>query len=301
MNSSAIIKNLTLTELVKIFGDSPQKEGLHIYCSGENFEEIPLSYPYKKNNYGFIMVVKGELQIRLNLISYTIKKNELVSVKPLTTIQFVKTDENLEFIAVSFSVDFILKNAITMTELDAFDFFTANSIPKLQLSVSERELIVKLTMLLRENNLLESENGHFKQEIITSSFNLLLYHMAAIYKRKIPDLDSNISRKEKLTISFLKILNENFMQERNVQFYADILCVTANHLSKVLKEISGKTASQLISDAVILEAKILLRNPSLTISEVSNELKFSDQSFFGKYFKKSTGLSPNQFKNSLKE
>ena len=98
----------------------------------------------------------------------------------------------------------------------------------------------------------------------------------------------------------LLILNENFKTERSVQFYADTLYMTSGHLSKVLKQVSGKTAGQLIDDAVIMEAKILLAAPELTVAQVANELQFSDQSFFGKYFKKHTGLPPSKFRRQAK-
>ncbi|WNW02394.1 AraC family transcriptional regulator [Tenacibaculum sp. HL-MS23] len=99
-------------------------------------------------------------------------------------------------------------------------------------------------------------------------------------------------------IRFLDLLNENFKSERSVQFYADVLCITSGYLSKVLKEVSGKTANQLIDEAVILEAKLLLNNPILSISEIAENLQFSDQSFFGKFFKKHTGLSPTAFRKA---
>ena len=123
-----------------------------------------------------------------------------------------------------------------------------------------------------------------------------MYHYASLLKIQFPNLEANLTRQEKLALRFLKLLNENFKQERTVQFYADILCLTPGYLSKVLKIISKKTASQLIDEAVIMEAKLLLKNQTLSISEVANELQFSDQSFFGKYFKKHTGYSPSKFR-----
>ena len=137
-------------------------------------------------------------------------------------------------------------------------------------------------------------------EIMMHSFGLLLYHYGAIFKREYPNLEANLSRQQELTLRFLTILNDNFKNERTVTFYADTMCLTSGHLSKVLKEVSGKTAGQLIDDTVIMEAKLLLSNPLLSISQIADELKFCDQSFFGKYFKKNTGLSPSKFRKIAK-
>ena len=79
-------------------------------------------------------------------------------------------------------------------------------------------------------------------------------------------------------------------------YFADRLCISPKHLSMVVKKVSGRTASDWIDDYVILQAKQLLRSSSLTIQEVSRELNFSNQSFFGKYFKKHVGMSPSEYR-----
>ncbi len=91
------------------------------------------------------------------------------------------------------------------------------------------------------------------------------------------------------------------MTERSVTFYADKLFVTPKHLSAVLKEISEKTAGEWIDLRVILEAKLLLRSTGLNIQEISTKLNFANQSFFGKYFKHLTGMSPRDYRAKLSE
>ena len=85
-------------------------------------------------------------------------------------------------------------------------------------------------------------------------------------------------------------------QERNVRFYARRLNITPKYLSTVSKDVSGKTAARWIDEAVILEAKSLLRYSGMSIQEIAYHLNFSTQSFFGKYFKQHTGYSPSRFK-----
>tara|TARA_R110000796_G_scaffold145175_2_gene261803 strand:+ start:1896 stop:2807 length:912 start_codon:yes stop_codon:yes gene_type:complete len=294
------IKKHTISDIIEILGDSPQTDGLHVHLSKNKFEEIPLSYPFRADNYAFLLVVSGVLKIQLNLITYTIRSNEMISIKPQTVTHILEMSNDLEIIGVSFTVDFILKNSFKKIELNAFDFFTSNNIPKLKLLEDEMNTSVTLSRLLEKNNSFNDQKPFFKEEIINYTFGLLMYHYASIYKKTYPNLEADLSRQEELTLRFLKILNENLKKERTVQFYADVLCITSGHLSKVLKEVSGKTANQLIDDAVIMEAKILLGNPSLTIAEVTYELQFSNQSFFGKFFKKHTGFSPSEFRKTHK-
>tara|TARA_R110002050_G_scaffold233063_3_gene368800 strand:+ start:27119 stop:28030 length:912 start_codon:yes stop_codon:yes gene_type:complete len=296
----AYIKKHTISDIIEILGDTHQTDGLHVHLSKNKFEKIPLSYPFRSDNYAFLLVVSGTIKIQLNLITYTLESNEMISIKSQTITHFLEMSNNLEIIGISFTVDFILKNSFKKTDLNALGFFTSNSIPKLKLLKDEMKTSVSLSKLLEKNNSFSSQKVFFKEEIINYTFGLLMYHYASIYRNTYPNLDANLTRQEELILRFLNILNENLKKERTVQFYADVLCITSGHLSKVLKKVSGKTANQLIDEAVIMEAKILLGNPSLSIAEVTHELQFSDQSFFGKYFKKHTGFSPSEFRKTHK-
>ena len=83
-----------------------------------------------------------------------------------------------------------------------------------------------------------------------------------------------------------------------MSFYADKMFLTAKHLSTVVKEISGKTVGEWIDELVILEAKALLNSSSMNIQEIADRLNFANQSFFGKYFKHYTGMSPKEYRKS---
>ena len=88
------------------------------------------------------------------------------------------------------------------------------------------------------------------------------------------------------------------MRERNVKYYADILCISPKYLSTVIHRVSGKYATEWIDNYVILESKALLRGCGMSVKEVCHKLNFPNQSFFAKYFKHHTGLTPREYKNS---
>ena len=97
--------------------------------------------------------------------------------------------------------------------------------------------------------------------------------------------------------SKVKLKDNPFRKEkRSVSYYADKMFLTAKHLSTVVKEISGKTAGEWIDSLVVLEAKALLKSSELSIQEIADELHFANQSFFGKYFKHHTGMSPKEYR-----
>ena len=93
------------------------------------------------------------------------------------------------------------------------------------------------------------------------------------------------------------IIRENYRPERNISFYAEKMHLSPQHLSTTIKKTTGKTLTDIISTFVIRDAQAKLRSTELTIQEIAYSLNFPDISFFGKYFKRYTGMSPKQYRN----
>ena len=152
-------------------------------------------------------------------------------------------------------------------------------------------------MLQRQINF---EYRAFNNMALSSLCEVLFYNTLGIYASRV-NAKSHFTRREELLASFIELIEKYFKSERAVNFYAEKLFVTPKHLSAVLKEISGKTAGEWIDHGGILEAKLMLRTTGMNIQEISLALNFSNQSFFGKYFKHLTGISPRDYRNKLSE
>tara|TARA_R110001592_G_scaffold88299_1_gene260029 strand:+ start:8312 stop:9172 length:861 start_codon:yes stop_codon:yes gene_type:complete len=286
-----------MVEIVEVLGETHLFNGLHVHISKKELTEAFFSYPFRTDQYVFLLVLSGSIKVQLNLITYTVESNEILAFTPKTIIDIGESSHKVDMIVISFSIDYLLKTPFKSFEINAFDFFFTDNIVKLELTNRETTLFVTLAELLVQKSIAKEE--FFKDEIIAHSFGLFMYHYASVFRRIYPTLEIEMSRQEELAFRFEKILNENLKQERSVQFYAEALYVTPGHLSKVLKEVSGKTAAQIINSAVMMEARVLLKNPSLTIAQVADELQFSNQSFFGKYFKKNIGYSPSEYRKNI--
>jgi len=107
--------------------------------------------------------------------------------------------------------------------------------------------------------------------------------------------DKEKSHYELLTEKFMSLVQMHHKKERFLEFYADKMCLTPKHLSKAIKDTSGKSANNWIDDYVILEAKALLKSTNMTVQQICDELNFDDQSFFRKYFKRHTGMSTREY------
>jgi AraC family transcriptional activator of pobA len=102
-----------------------------------------------------------------------------------------------------------------------------------------------------------------------------------------------------LFTKFRQLLAKNYMNERKLDFYAAQLFVLPKSLSAAIKKHTGKSAGKWIDDAVMLEAKVLLQNKTLTVSQISGMLNFSEQSVFGKFFRANSGISPVAYRNQF--
>jgi len=106
---------------------------------------------------------------------------------------------------------------------------------------------------------------------------------------------SSGARAQAIFMNFMKELNEHHQSERMLAFYAEKCCVTPKYLSQVVHDVSGKFASEWIRDMVIMDAKALLRSRRYAVQQVAEMMGFDNTSFFGKYFKSATGMSPRAF------
>ena len=120
-----------------------------------------------------------------------------------------------------------------------------------------------------------------------------MYH----YLAEHPEEQNNShNRAEEYFKQFTHLLGEHFREERSVGFYARQLCITPKYLTTLIKRISGQSVSEWIDNYVILEAKTLLKYSTMSIQEIAYYLNFPNQSCFGSYFKRNTGMSPSQYK-----
>jgi len=106
-------------------------------------------------------------------------------------------------------------------------------------------------------------------------------------------------RNQFIVEQFSRLLFDNFKREHSVSFYADRMCISAQYLSKVTRTILGIPASKVIDGIILSESLIMLRNPNFSMQHIAAELGFSDQSSFGKFFKKLHGTSPLSYRKQL--
>jgi AraC-like DNA-binding protein len=125
---------------------------------------------------------------------------------------------------------------------------------------------------------------------------LLLLEAKRSYERQQLAVLPAVKDNHYLATRFLKLVSEHFLTCRTVGEYAEKLAVTANHLNRVVKDVTGSTASDAIADMLLQEAKAVLRYTDASVAEIAYQLNFSDPAAFSRFFKKKAGITPHGFR-----
>lgn len=253
---------------------------------------------FRSDHFSVMLVTEGSVNASVNFQQFSLSKNGLAITSPHAIKKIVNASASAEGIVVTFTLDFLREAGITKRSTELLNYFSANAIPNWQLQASDAKgLEALMSELFRRCQIATVQM--FGKEQLYHSFAIFLYEVAALSAKYANLSMSKLTRKEDLVIRFADLVNKHVRQERKVQYYANLLHVTAKYLTETVKEVSGRNAGEIIDDFVIVESKMLLENPEYSIAQISAMLNFADPSFFGKYFKRLTGLSPKEFRSNL--
>ena len=250
-----------------------------------------LHYPFKVDVTATIISIKGATEGVINLKPYTTNGACFITIIAGQIMEYKSISEDFEGLFIIMSKKFT-------------DSLMPNAQERLPLSVSVRDnpvipldkeaLAGMINYFDMMKKLILVEDHPYRMEV-AQHLTLAFLYGAGFYFHKFADR-SERSHNEMLIEKFLNLVQTNYKEERGLEFYADKLCITSKHLSRVLREAGSKSANDLIDEHVAFEAKALLKSTNMTIQQISDELNFPSQSFFGKYFKRVTGMSPKEYK-----
>ncbi len=250
----------------------------------------------------FILFLKGESEVTVNFNNYTVTPGTLLILPPERVLEPMSyTTKNLEVFTLFLSSTFIKSINFDLTALGINHAINNNGI--IQLSDRQVEHMRRYFELLHLNASNCSDNASeieasCSQNIARNIIAAILYQLIIISRQYYgPETELPAkNRKGNYVKDFFKLLIEHHTHERSVAFYAGKLFISPKYLSLIVKEATGRSATDWIDGYVIMAAKNLLRFSGENIQQVAYRLNFSNQSAFGKYFKHLTGMSPTAFK-----
>lgn len=250
---------------------------------------------HKHTFYEILWTEKGISKQTIDYKEYEVLPNSLFFISPNQVHQFEEW-KPLKGGTILFTEDFFLlnhNNKDKLFELSFLDNFYAN--PCIQLD-RRNFADIKQTIDLISN---EQKRADKSQTITQSLLHILL---AQVQRCIDTETDKPISKKYLILFKqFKNLLDKHFAENRTTSFFAQQLHITAHHLNLITKDVTGKTASEVIRARSLLEAKRLLTFTDKTVSEIAFELNYTDSSYFAKTFKSETNLSPMEFKTEMSE
>lgn len=302
MNEKEIL-SISLASLVEIY--PPQASDL--YYDGcilgrretlENESAMKLfRFPTRINAPGVLFCSKGSISISSDLEHHVINPRSMFVCPPGSIVQ-IESEQDAAVHFIFCEEEFVNRVHLDQKQLLHL-FMEVRTTPCLQLDDSEWSSINHTL----EEIFTEGRSGRedlFSAEIMYSLFRALAYRISRVIddRMKTRKETPSLPRHTAYFNAFIEELSHNYMQERSVGFYADRLHLTPKYLTTLLRTTTGRTATQWIDDYVVLEAKNLLKYSSMNIQEVAYYLHFPNQSFFGKYFKQHTGMTPSAYRAS---
>ena len=295
--AEAPINHFTLQELVSMSGGE-NRSGIMGECIAASTESRMEAFRFPCRINAFIIGVgtEGEASGLVNLREFTIKKDTMFIIAPNSILQARSVDE-IKAHVMAVSCDFMKRINIDTKHLLPLLLQFASR-PSLEISREESQALRNFISLAEQET--AGPESEFSAEIIGGLIAGTIYKVGEIlqhYLAEHPELDEPAhNRAKEYFTQFTQLLNEHYKQERSVGFYARQLCITPKYLTTLIKRISGRSVSEWIDNFVILEAKTLLKYSNMSIQEIAYYLNFPNQSFFGSYFKRNTGMSPSQYK-----
>lgn len=238
-----------------------------------------------------IILKKGHLYGRCNLMDIKAVAPCMSIILPDQILEFTESSDDLEGMVVLMSARFTERLNIRV-DFDLIQTFQSQRI----IPLNEEALATMLQFCEMVKRLSQFPDHPFLMETAVNLTRAFFFGAGYFFHQRPETV--TLSRGEQLVEHFLKLVQTHCRKERQLDFYAKTMCISSKYLAAAVKSVTDKTAGGWIEDYVILEAKAMLTNTNMTISQISDHLHFPDQSTFGKYFKRATELSPKQFRIS---
>ena len=292
------IANFTLHDLIQLAGQNRQGIMRECVIAHTHSRMQTFRTPIRIDALIIGIGIEGEATVAVDLREYRPHKGSLFFFGPQSMIQLMDNDRfKAHFIVISTE---LMKHINIDLKLMMPPLLQFSPHPCLDITDDESQALRNLITLIEHET--ENTRSRFGREITCQLVSALLYKVGdilSLYQEEHPELAATLqNRAEEYFRKFMVLLSEHYKEQRSVGFYARQLCITPKYLTTLIKRVSQRSVSEWIDNYVVLEAKMLLKYSNMSIQEIAYNLNFPNQSFFGSYFKRNTGMSPSQYRNS---
>lgn len=254
--------------------------------------------PYSRRDYYKISLIKGRNRAEYADKEIIIEESALLFATPKIPYNWVPQDDNQSGLFCIFTADFLSQNKAGIV-LDDLPIFRPGELPVFQLP---EEATKELEYIFRKMHRELASDYRYKYDLIRNLVLEVIHYGQKL--QPVSAIKPSQNASDRISSLFIELLERQFPVDspqqrlglRTATDYADRLAVHVNHLNKVLKEITGRTTTEIISSRIIQEAKILLKQTDWNISEIAYTLGFDELAHFSNFFKKQTSFTPVAFR-----
>lgn len=261
----------------------------------ERINEAPMPTEPRRMNFILIgLCTKGEVMYQLDTQKQVIKPGDILIVSDRHVVDSYQRSPDMEGLCMMMSVHFFSEIIQNVSDVSSLFLFSRQH-PVMSLEQREIDTFKEYFQVIKQK--ISDEGNHFRKDLVKTLLLAMFYDLSNIIYRVKQD-DKPQTRAEVIFTKFIKLVEAHFRQERRVSWYAQQIGITPKYLSETVKNVSHHTPNEWIDNYITLELRVQLKNSTKTIKEITEELKFPNQSFLGKFFKEHVGMSPSQYRKS---
>lgn len=250
-----------------------------------------IGQPYRLQEGRIAIITNGRARVLINLIEYIFRPNYISLIAPGSIIQIIETSQDFDAHMMAIEHNFL---PVSGKEEFFAHFLQRKKNLLLPLTTTEQVQIENFITVMWD----VLQEPVFRKEVIQHLLAGLLYNIEYIAKNKGQSESSPLTHQNDIFQRFISLVNTYCKTERNVSFYADKLCLTPRYLNTVIRQASQQTVMDWTNQSIILEAKVLLKHSNRLVYQISDELNFPNPSFFSKFFKRMTGMTPQEYQKN---
>jgi len=243
--------------------------------------------------FGFMLVDKGWMTVHYNGRELTLRPNDLYTYSPGLPIDVIATSDDFHGYCL------MADEHVTIEAPSVHDLVHLAYMPIVQLHEPKQtlapdaaqHLIAKMQEII---SYIHSDHI-YKGEVLRMLYSIFLLDLQNAQQRAIVHRQTP-QRVEEIFIGFIRLLPRHFAEHHDIPFYADRLHITPVYLSRVVRQVTGRTVIDYINQKLLMEASFLLRTTSMSVTQIADRLHFADTPSFSKFFSRLKGMNPKEYR-----
>ncbi len=263
-----------------------------IACQCDVKIEFPKSRCCNSEKLIILFVKEGVAHVEVNFTEYELKEDRAITIVPESSVKCIDVSDNFRGSFIAYKRDFGV-DVMPRPEPSYIDFirnYPLGVIPRHRAETTHTT-IGNIVYFLYQNT------GAHRMQIVKNLIQcILLEHYDVVNSKFLGNKPKEINRQNEIFMEFIHLVHDYGAKHREVVFYADKLCITPRYLASIVHNVSHETAKSIIDRQCVQEIKAMLITTNRSIQSIAIELEFPDQSFFSRYFRKFTGMTPKAFR-----